>query len=106
MHDTTRQHRDEVYERWYQARGQRWLRAIGQRVQAAREAAGWSRSRLARQIGSSLPILRRIEEGTDGRYAMSLVFEIARVLKVRGKDLTAEPDPGDDPPEARPPTPK
>jgi transcriptional regulator with XRE-family HTH domain len=74
----------------------RHMAAIGQRLQAAREAAGLSRTRLAHLIGTTPAMLKRIEQGIHGRTPLYRIWELALVLGVSFTEVVAAiPDEAD-----------
>jgi hypothetical protein len=75
-----------------EASSPRWTQRVGQRIQTAREAAGLSRTQLARRIGRTPRLLRRIEQGPHPRVAVSLLMVIAAELGVPFAALVARPD--------------
>ena len=69
---------------------------VGSRIVAARQAKGWSRARLAREVEVSLTNLNLIERG-DVSLTLATLAVIARGLGCSPVDLL-----GDEPPPKRP----
>lgn len=65
---------------------------LGQRITAARQAKGWSRSDLARRAQVDPSYVTRIERAEYGRPSVDKVTAIATALGIRVTDLT-EPTP-------------
>lgn len=56
-------------------------RVIGQRIRAAREAAGLGQTALGEAIGIAFQQIQKYENGTN-RVTAARLFEICQVLKV------------------------
>lgn len=60
-----------------------------ERIRQAREAAGYTKTRLADEVGCSISLISEIESGTRNCTPKRLE-KIAKVLKVREKFLASE----------------
>lgn len=65
---------------------------LGQRITAARDARGWSRSDLARKAHVSPSYVTRIEDARYRRPSIDKIAALAEALGIRVTDLT-EPEP-------------
>ena len=65
---------------------------IGQRVARCRRAKGLSQEVLAHLLGNSQSWLTKVERGERQFDRISLILEVARVLKVDATELTGRPD--------------
>ncbi len=64
---------------------------IGQRVSRCRKAKGMSQEVLAHLLGRSTSWLTKVERGERQLDRMSLIIEVARVLKVDVPEITGQP---------------
>ena len=62
------------------------LRALGQRIRAAREARGWSQERLADEAGIDRSYMSGIERGVRNISVLKL-SRLAQVLGTKSADL-------------------
>jgi site-specific DNA recombinase len=63
---------------------------IGQRLLAARQAAGLTRTQLAQRSRSARATITKIEQGAGGRLSMEVYFRIAAVLGLRFDEVLLE----------------